>query len=251
VEFWLGMFLTALMGVSLGLLGGGGSILAVPILVYVFGVSAHAAVAMSLVLVGSTALAAALQHQLEARVEWRAGILFAAFGAPVSLLGAAASMRLSGQLLLTLFSLLMLVVGALMLRRRRESDSSRGKLHYVAMAVCGALVGFLTGFLGVGGGFLIVPALVLFLGKPMKIAIGTSLVVIALNCAIALWGHRDALQMNWNIVLPATVAALAGTFLGVQLSSRFQTQQLHRAFALFVILLGAIMLWRNSAGVFQ
>ncbi|HWQ03298.1 MAG TPA: sulfite exporter TauE/SafE family protein [Candidatus Nitrosotenuis sp.] len=247
--FWLGMLLTALMGLSLGLLGGGGSILAVPILVYVFRVDAHAAVALSLVLVGSTALAAALLHQREARVDWRAGFLFAACGAPVSLLGAAAAKRLSGELLLSLFAALMLIVGAAMLRKRAERESGEAPHHFVALVLCGALVGFLTGFLGVGGGFLIVPALVLFLGKPMKHAVGTSLIIIALNCAIALWGHRAALRMNWEIVLPATLAALAGTWGGVELSRHTSAAGMRRAFAWLVMALGAVMLWKNLSAL--
>jgi hypothetical protein len=248
VLFWLGIFLTALMGVSLGLLGGGGSILAVPILVYVFRVEAHGAVALSLVLVGSTALAAALLHQRDARVDWRAGMLFAVCGAPMSLLGAAASKRLSGELLLVLFGGLMLIVGAAMLRRREEG--SRGaRRQFAALAAAGALVGFLTGFLGVGGGFLIVPALVLFLGKPTRHAVGTSLVVIALNCAVALWGHRSALRMNWEVVLPATAAALGGTWSGVRISERMSAAGVRRAFAWLVMALGAVMLWKNSSAM--
>jgi uncharacterized membrane protein YfcA len=248
VLFWLGIFLTALMGISLGLLGGGGSILAVPILVYVFRVDAHAAVALSLVLVGSTALAAALLHQREARVDWRAGILFAACGAPMSLLGAAASQQLNGALLLAIFGGLMLIVGAAMLRPREDSGGE-ARRKFAALALAGALVGFLTGFLGVGGGFLIVPALVLFLGQPMKHAVGTSLVIIALNCAVALWGHRAALRMNWEIVVPATVAALAGTYSGVQASTRMSAAGVRRAFAWLVMALGAVMLWKNSAAM--
>jgi hypothetical protein len=168
----------------------------------------------------------------------------------VSLLGAAASKKLSDELLLGLFAALMLIVGAAMLRKRAESEGGEAKRHPFALALCGALVGFLTGFLGVGGGFLIVPALVLFLGKPMKHAVGTSLIIIALNCAIALWGHRAALRMNWEIVLPATGAALAGTWSGVELSRHMSAAGIRRAFAWLVVALGAVMLWKNSAAIF-
>ncbi|MBI1749116.1 MAG: sulfite exporter TauE/SafE family protein [Acidobacteria bacterium] len=247
MSFWLGIFLTALMGVSLGLLGGGGSILAVPILVYVLGVEEHAAIAISLVLVGSTAWAAALQHHRAGLVDWKGGFLFAGCGAPVSLLGATLSKRLPGTLLMLLFGALMLVAGAAMYRRRMENYGEERKRNLLVLAACGASVVFLTGFLGVGGGFLIVPALVLFRREPMKSAIGTSLFVIGANCVVALWGHWEALHMNWKILLPLGGAALAGTFAGVAASHHFNAGQLRKAFAVFIVLLGAWMVLRNSA----
>jgi hypothetical protein len=248
MQFLLGVLLTALMGVSLGLLGGGGSILAVPILVYVLGVEAHAAIAVSLVLVGLTAWAAALQHHRLRMVDWKGGFLFAACGAPVSLLGAYFSKRLPGAWLMLLFGALMLVAGVAMYRRRLSDSGEKRKRNLAVLAACGAGVGFLTGFLGVGGGFLIVPALVLFLGEQMKPAIGTSLFVIGANCAIALWGHRSALFMNWNVMLPLGGAALAGTFAGVAASHHFNAGQLRKAFAVLIVLLGAWMVAQNFRG---
>ncbi len=250
MTFWLGIFLTALMGVSLGLLGGGGSILAVPILVYVLGMEEHAAIAISLVLVGLTAWAAALQHHRSGMVDWKGGFLFAACGAPASLLGAYYSRRLPGALLMLLFGALMLVAGVAMYRRRLGDSVERGRRNLLVLAACGAGVGFLTGFLGVGGGFLIVPALVLFLGEPMKSAIGTSLFVIGANCAIAFWGHRSALQMNWTLLLPLGGAALVGTFAGVAATRHFDAAQLRKAFAIFIVLLGAWMVVRNLEGTY-
>jgi hypothetical protein len=239
------MLLTALMGVSLGLLGGGGSILAVPILVYVFGVGAHPAIAMSLVLVGATAFAAALMHHRNGCVDWKSGMVFAVFAAPVSLLGAAAAMRVRGEVLLVLFGSLMLVGGTAMIFRREIPPPEPNQRRIVAVVVCGAGVGFLTGFLGVGGGFLIVPALVLFLGKEMKQAIGTSLLVIALNSAVAVYGHRSALHMQWNVILPAAGAALAGMVVGSLISKRVPSAALRKAFGVLVGALGALMVARN------
>lgn len=249
MQFLLGVLLTALMGVALGLLGGGGSILAVPILVYVLGVEEHAAIAISLVLVGLTAWAAALQHHRSGMVDWKGGFLFAACGAPASLLGAYFSKRMPGAWLMLLFGALMLVAGAAMYRRRLSDSGEKGERNLMVLIVCGAGVGFLTGFLGVGGGFLIVPALVLFLGKRMKPAIGTSLFVIGANCAIALWGHRSALHMTWTLLLPLGGAALAGTFAGVAASQHFNAGQLRKAFAVFIVLLGAWMVARNFRGI--
>jgi hypothetical protein len=249
MQFWLGMGLTALMGVSLGLLGGGGSILAVPILVYIFGVEPHAAIAMSLALVGSTAFAAAGLHQRAGQVDAKAGVLFAACAAPVSLLGAKAAMLLPGALLLFFFGLLMVAAGGAMWRRRNDAADAPGRREIWKVVACGALVGFLTGFLGVGGGFLIVPAMALFLGQPMKTAIGTSLLVIGLNCAIALWGHRAALHMNWGILLPSVAAALAGMAGGVGLGKKFDGSRLRAMFALLVVALGIAMAAQNAGAL--
>ena len=175
MHLWIAALLTGVMGLVLGLLGGGGSILTVPILVYVLGIEAHAAIAFSLVLVGGTALVAALLHNRKARVDWKDGLLFASFGAPMNLLAAYFSRRLSGPLLLLLFGMVMGIAGIAMLRRGEKHQDAPHK-HDIRPAIAsGAAVGLLTGFLGIGGGFLIVPALVLFLEMPMKLACGTSL----------------------------------------------------------------------------
>ncbi len=247
----MGILLTGLMGVALGLLGGGGSILAVPILVYVFQVDPHAAIALSLVIVGSTALGAALLHHRAGCVDWKGGVLFAACAAPLSLVGARAAMQVPGGTLLFCFGVLMLVAGSGMIFRRENGEAAQPERKPLALVLCGAGVGYLTGFLGVGGGFVIVPALVLFLGKEMKQAIGTSLFVIALNCAIALYGHRAALQMQWGVVLPSAGAALAGMAGGAALSRRIHGPALRRAFGVFVIVLGVFMAARNFASLQQ
>lgn len=244
MHFWLALLLTALMGVSLGLLGGGGSILAVPILVFVLGLDAHAAIALSLVLVGSTALLAAGFHHRTAPLPWRQALIFAACGAPFSLLGAFVSRRLPGPLLLLLFGLLMVVVALLMFRR--QPDPPVGHRHnFLLLGASGAGVGLLTGFLGVGGGFLIVPALVLLVEMPIKRALGASLLVIAGNCAVALVGHWSALEMRWGLVLPLGAAALLGTVVGVALCRRFSPIALRWGFAVFVLLIGAVMVLRH------
>jgi hypothetical protein len=145
----------------------------------------------------------------------------------------------------------MLVAAAAMYLRRDTEPHAQRPGHYVVLALCGAGVGFLTGFLGVGGGFLIVPALVLLLGKPMKQAVGTSLLVIALNCAVAVWGHRAALRMEWNIIVPSVAAALAGMAVGSLLARRLPSSALRKAFAVLVAALGVLMIARNAASIFQ
>ena len=244
MQFWMGVALLALMGASLGLLGGGGSILAVPIFVYVLGAEPHAAIATSLVLVGATALVAALLHSRRGCVDARAGIIFALLASPASLLGAWATRFVPGRTLLFVFGLLMIAVSLLMWRGRREPEAGALRRGWPVLAASAAAVGFLTGFLGIGGGFLIVPALVLVMQMPMKRAVGTSLLVIALNSAVALYGHRASLQLD-TAILAAGLAALAGTFAGVEVARRIEPGLLRRAFAVFVLVLGVWMAWRN------
>ncbi len=243
--YWLGLLLVALMGLSLGLLGGGGSILAVPILEYVFGMEAHAAIAGSLVLVGSTALLSCLMHHRTTPVDWGSALVFAAIGAPLSLLGGWLSRRVPGSVLMLLFGLLMLVVGAAMLRRRSDPPAN-ARRQTPALVLSGVAVGFLTGFLGIGGGFLIVPALVLFLGVPMKRAVGTSLLVIALNAGVALLMHRHELHLDTMSLGPMSAAALAGTLAGVATSRWIHPKRLRGLFAVFVILVGLWMVARQA-----
>jgi uncharacterized membrane protein YfcA len=251
LHLWIAALLTGVMGLVLGLLGGGGSILAVPILVYVLGIEAHAAIAFSLVLVGATALVAALLHNRKARVDWKDGLLFASFGAPMNLVAAHFSRRFSGPLLLLLFGMVMGIAGIALLRRVEKHQDAPHK-HDIRPAIAsGAAVGLLTGFLGIGGGFLIVPALVLFLEMPMKLACGTSLLVIAANSGVALFGRLHSLQLAWIPLLALTAPSIVATYFGVGLSQRFSAAQLRKAFAVFIIVLGIFMMANNAATLFK
>lgn len=239
------------MGVILGLLGGGGSILTVPILVYALGIEAHAAISLGLILVGGTALIGAFLHQEAAPVAWKKGLLFVCFGAPLNLLGAEFSQHVSGTALLLLFGMLMGVSGTAMLYKRREPQNSTAQRSIWPLVVAGAAVGFLTGFLGVGGGFLIVPSLVLFLQMPIKSATGTALLIIAANSILALFGHRHSLKVDWALLLELLAPALLATYLGVKLTQKLSAQQLRRVFAAFVILMGLFMFASNTALMFK
>lgn len=251
MHLWIAALLTGVMGLVLGLLGGGGSILAVPILVYVVGVEAHAAIAFSLVLVGGTAFVAALLHNRKARVDWKDGLLFASFGAPMNFLAAYFSRRFSGPLLLLLFGMVMGIAGLAMLRRGKDDQSTSRRYELWPAIASGAAVGLLTGFLGIGGGFLIVPALVLFLDMPMKLACGTSLLVIAANSCVALFGRVHSLQLAWIPLLELTVPSLLATYLGVGLSEKFSANQLRKTFAAFIIVLGIFMIANNAAALWK
>lgn len=245
------VLLLAAMGLVLGLLGGGGSILTVPILVYVMGIEAHAAISLSLLLVGCTALIGAFLHQEAARVAWKKGLLFVCFGAPLNLLGADLSRYVSGTVLLLLFGILMGISGTAMLLKRGERQNSTDERSIWPVLISGATVGFLAGFLGVGGGFLIVPSLVLFLQVPIKSATGTSLLIIAINSALALFGHRHTLAVDWILLVELVAPALLATYLGVKLTERLSAQQLRKIFGVFVILMGVFMVASNMAIIFN
>jgi uncharacterized membrane protein YfcA len=241
----LALLLSGMIGVSLGLMGGGGSILALPVLVYVAGIDPRTAVPMSLAIVGSTSLMAGLMHHRGGRVARRVGTIFGVAGLPGAFIGARLTHLVPAHVLLSLFGVLMLVVGGVMLlrsvREPHEGAHARERPRIGAIVAAGSGVGFLTGFLGVGGGFIIVPSLVLFAGLPMPTAVGTSLLVIALNCAAGLVGHLG----EGGVPLRATAVAIVGGFLGERLASRLSPRALRRGFAVFVILLAFYILVRN------
>jgi uncharacterized membrane protein YfcA len=251
LHLWVAVPLIAAMGLILGLLGGGGSILTTPILVYVLGLEAHAAILLSLIVVGSTALVGALLHQRHSEVAWKEGLLFVAIGAPLNMLGAQVSRSVSAEFLLVFFGILMGVSGMAMLFKRSDRNLPPKDKNIWPVIAAGGAVGFLAGFLGVGGGFMVVPSLVLFLGIPMKSATGTSLLVITANSAVSLYGHRHVMNVNWSPLLTLVPIALLATCLGVWLTKMFSAHMLRRAFGTFVILLGCFMILYNAGALYR
>ncbi len=222
----------------------------IPILDVIFKMEEHQAIALSLVLVGITAFLAAVLHSRDGHVSWRGGLIFAVLAAPTNLLGSWLNQYVPGKILLVLFGILMLVTGTTMLRVGRNPQSPSERNLPVVITSC-ATVGFLTGFLGVGGGMLIVPALLLFMKIPMKTAIGTGLLVIAANCAVALVKHQQWLvDLQLKLIVPLAVVALAGTFIGVKVSRRIQPKHLKKAFGVFVITIGILMVIRKGIALF-
>jgi uncharacterized membrane protein YfcA len=242
----MAIVLSTLVGVSLGLLGGGGSILAVPLLVYVAGIEVHAAIGMSLAIVGTTALGGGLVHARAGRVDLEAALMFGVAGMIAAPLGAQASHAVSQRVLLLLFATLMIVVGGLMLRGRRGMGPGVSPPpRRLALVGAGFGAGLLTGFLGVGGGFLIVPALTLLAGLPIHTAVGTSLPVIAMNAAAGLAGHLRQAEIPLGLTAAFTAASLLGASFGGRMAERFEPVRLRRAFAAFVILIGLALLVVN------
>jgi uncharacterized membrane protein YfcA len=243
--------LGAVIGLSLGLLGGGGSILTVPALVYVVGLPVAEATGTSLAIVGVTALVGAGRHLRAGRVDLHAALSFGAASMAGAVVGSVLGRGIEAALLLALFALLMIAAGAAMLRPARVDPmpSGRGTRGVLQVALVGAAVGTVTGFFGVGGGFLIVPALVLVLGLPMRRAVGTSLVVIALASAAGLVTHLGVGAIDLPVTLLFVVGGVAGIVLGTRWAGAVPELALRRGFATLVFVLAVFLLLRNGPAV--
>jgi hypothetical protein len=236
------------VGVALGMLGGGGSILTVPLLVYVAGLDAKEAIATSLFVVGVTSAVGAFSHARAGRVRWRTGLFFGAAGMAGAYAGGRVAEYLPGSLLLVAFGLMMLATAVAMLRGRRAPEGTvHTELPLLHVGLHGVVVGVVTGLVGAGGGFLVVPALVLLGGLPMGAAVGTSLVVIAMKSAAGLAGYLHSVQIDWGLALAVTAAAVLGSVLGGRLVGRVDPDVLRRAFGWFVVVMGVFVLGTQAA----
>ncbi|MFF9505021.1 sulfite exporter TauE/SafE family protein [Streptomyces sp. NPDC014656] len=237
-----------LVGVSLGVLGGGGSILTVPILVYLAGQDTKEAIATSLFVVGVTSLAALIPHARAHRVRWRTGLLFGAFSMAGAYGGGRLAAHVPGTALLIAFALMMLATAFAMLRRpraAREPKARHGEPTVKRIAAEGLAVGAVTGLVGSGGGFLVVPALALLGGLPLGTAVGTSLLVIAMNSFAGLAGHLSGASPDRGLALTVTAAAVLGSLAGARLAGRIPQRVLRRAFGWFVVVMGVFVLTRQ------
>ncbi len=236
------------IGIVLGALGGGGSILAVPVFVYALGADPKAAIAMSLPVVGMTSLAGALGHWREGHLELKPALLFGAAAMAGAYLGARIASWVPGGVQLTTLAIVMAAAAVSMLRRKRRllaADAASAKRTRIISIATGVGIGILTGLLGVGGGFLFVPALVLFGGLPMKQAIGTSLLVIAMSAAAGSLGYLGRVPIDWGIVIRFTAAAIGGIVAGVYVVRFVPHRALQRTFGVFLLIVAAWMLYRN------
>jgi len=243
----LSLVLASVIGLTLGLLGGGGSILTVPVLVYALGYGAKPAIAMSLPVVGVTSLIGASLHWRLGNVNIGTAVLFGLLAMAGSYTGAKLGLLLSGRVQLILLAIVMIAAAVSMLRGRRgDADASTSTKPRLALIVPVALgVGVLTGVVGIGGGFLVVPALVLLAKVPMREAIGTSLLVISMNAASGFAGYVGAVEIDWRFLGGFTAAAVAGALVGTALTSKVPQATLKRAFAVFLIALGAFVIYMN------
>lgn len=252
----LGFALAALIGLSLGVLGGGGSILTVPVFVYVLGYAAKPAIAMSLPVVGMTSAVGALRHWRAGNVNLRVALIFGVVAMLGAYLGARLAVFVSGAVQLGLLGAVMLAAAISMLRGRAPASDAEhantARLEFRTlgpMLAVGLGVGVLTGLVGIGGGFLIVPALVLLARVPMKQAIGTSLLVIAMNSASGFAGYLGQAVIPWDVLALFTTVAVGGILVGTHLIRYITAGTLKRAFGVFLLVVGALMLYQNLGAV--
>lgn len=258
---WLGYILSILIGVVLGLLGGGGSILSIPILVYLFGVEPVAASAYSLFIVGTTSLTGAIPKYRQQLVNIRTGVLFGlpsivtifftrllVIPAIPEIVFDNGSFQVTRRiLLLGTFAVLMVLAAIPMIRGKREVISQNKRFRLVLVMLEGVVVGFLTGLVGAGGGFLIIPALVFLTGMRFKTAVGTSLFIIGINSLVGFTGDLMNFSMDWPLLLFVTGIAIVGILIGNYLSRRLPGTKLRIAFGWFTLVIGVYILVRELA----
>ena len=251
-SFAAALLLSVGIGVALGLLGGGGSILTVPILTYVLGMEPQQAITASLFVVGVTALVSMARHARAGNVAWRTGVRFGLAGMAGALLGGLVGSLIPGTVLMILFAAMMIATSVAMIRPRRGGARVEGESpprQPWRVVVEGLAVGFATSLVGAGGGFLVVPALALLGGLPMALAVGTSLLVIAMQSSAGLIAHLYTVSLDWPVVLMVTAAAIAGSFLGTALVGRIPETTLRKGFGVFVLMMGVVVLAQEVPGL--
>lgn len=251
-----------LIGVSLGLIGGGGSILTLPVLVYLLHIDPVLSTAYSLFIVGSTSLVGSVSFMKKKLVNYRAALVFAIpsfttvfltrkFLVPIipDPLFSVGDFEMTKNMgIMIFFALIMLAASYSMIRKATVEETNgeeEVKFNYPMIAIEGGLVGILTGIVGAGGGFLIIPALVLFARLPMKMAVGTSLLIIAAKSLIGFLGDLSNLTIDWNFLLVFTSLSVVGIFLGSYLSRFISGDKLKTAFGWFVLIMGTYIILKE------
>lgn len=246
--FMIGYLLALLIGSSLGLMGGGGSILTVPVLVYALGIGAKESIALSLAIVGTTSLVGSISHFRAGNINLKIAMIFAPVAMLGTFAGAKLSVFLSGSMQLILFAFVMLIAAAFMFKGRKEKEiDETAKYNYLLIVVEGIFVGLLTGLVGVGGGFMIVPALVLLANVPMKKAVGTSLIIIALKSFAGFAGYMDKVVIDWIFLGQFTAFTIVGIIIGSYFVKFISTNKLKKSFAIFLVVMGMFILYKNKS----
>ncbi len=255
-----------LIGISLGLIGGGGSILTVPVLVYILGVNPVLATAYSLFVVGSTSLVGAVTYMKKGLMNYKTAIVFAipsfiavfltrkflvpALPDPLFSIGEFLITKSSG--IMVFFAFIMLFAAYSMIREKKgedQEDQEKVKFNFPMIALEGSVVGLITGIVGAGGGFLIIPALVLLAKLPMKMAVGTSLLIIAAKSLIGFLGDLSTQTIDWPLLIMFTVLSIVGIFIGSALSKKINERVLKTGFGWFVLLMGIFIITKELLAV--
>ena len=255
IQYFLGALSGGLVGFVLGLVGGGGSILAVPLMIYLVGVSnPHVAIGTSAFAVAANAATGLASHARHGHVKWRCAAVFALAGIAGAAAGSTLGKSFDGQKLLFLFALVMIAVGILMLRRRGHAGNDEVKLgreNAPKLVVYGFGAGLFSGFFGIGGGFLIVPGLVAATGMPMIYAIGSSLVGVTSFGLTTAGNYAISGLVDWPLAFSFIAGGLGGSFLGTRAARHLSTRRgtLTIVFAVLIFVVAAYMLWRTTAQI--
>lgn len=251
-----GYLASALIGISLGLIGGGGSILTVPVMVYLFSVNPLLATSYSLFVVGSTSLVGAYNNYRRGLVSIKTGLLFGISSIatvyltrkyfipaiPKKIATIGSFVITENIMTMVLFAILMVMASLSMMRSGKKKETtdvvSDKKINIPKLLVYGIGIGFITGLLGAGGGFLLIPTLVLLVGLPMKEAVGTSLFIIALNSLIGFTGDLGHFEIDWKFLIVVTLIAIIGIFIGGWLGKKIHGDKLKKGFGWFVLIMG-------------
>ena len=251
---WVGALF---IGITLGLLGSGGSILTVPVLTYLVGQETKVAIAGSLMIVGVISLFSVIPYARQKLVKWRTVVIFGVPGMSGAVLGAWLAHFVSDALQMLIFAVLLVTAAYLMFKpvKLQDANQEHPERALYKIALDGLLVGAVTGLVGVGGGFLIIPALVLLGGLSMRLAVGTSLVIIAIKSFAGFIGYLSVLEalnltIDWQIIGIFSVIGVLGGWLGHKISSRVNQEHLKKGFAVFLLLMGAFILYKNLPGLF-
>ena len=241
----IGYIYAVFAGLSLGLIGGGGSILIVPILVYSFNFDSKISVALSLATVGTASLVGVYRHTKLKNIDFKIAILFIIFAIPGTFFGTYLSKLISGTTQLTFFSIVMAFAAVFMLRKKKDLEVKLVEIKLPFVILSSFFVGTMTGLIGVGGGFLIVPALMLFTGLKIKRAIGTSILIICVNSLIGFTSYINHIEIPWIFLSKITTAMIVGVLIGLKLSDRVPQATLKKVFAIFLILMAAFIISKN------
>lgn len=246
------LILAVAVGLSLGLLGGGGSILTVPLLTYVAGMEPKQAIASSLFIVGATSVMSTFTHARSGNVQWRTGLIFGVASMAGAFLGGLAGGYIPGVVLMLLFALMMIATSIAMIRGRKNKGAGGEKKHLPIgkIIIEGLVVGAVTGLVGAGGGFLVVPALALLGGLPMPVAVGTSLLVISMKSFAGLAGYLTTVTIPWALVLGVTATAMLGALIGARLTRVVPEKALRKGFGIFVLIMGIFVLSQELPQLF-
>ena len=249
---WIGALF---IGLTLGLLGSGGSILTVPVLTYLVGQETKVAIAGSLMIVAVISLFAAIPYALQKQVKWRTVVIFGVPGMLGAGIGAWGAHFVSDAVQMLIFTALLLSASYLMFKPMElDADDEHEERAIYKIAIDGLMVGAITGLVGVGGGFLIIPALVILGGLSMRLAVGTSLVIIAIKSLAGFVGYLPVLEalklsVDWQIIWIFSAIGIVGGWLGHKISAKINQHVLKKGFAVFLVLMGLFILYKNLPGL--